>query len=285
MNRLTTLWFNTGTICNIECKNCYIESSPTNDRLAFLSTDEVAGYLNEIEREGYATEEIGITGGEPFINPDIISIMEDCLNRGYELLVLTNAMKPMMNKREPLRALNEQFGDQLTVRVSTDHFDPELHEEERGEGTWKPMLKGLKWLSEQGFTLHVAGRTRWHDDEEYMRDGFHDLFEEHNVPVNAYNPEELILFPEMEADRDVPEITENCWSKVNTNPEDIMCSSSRMVVKHKGDDRPSVQACTLIAYDREFTLGNTLKESFREVPLNHRNCAQFCVLGGGDCSS
>lgn len=26
-----TLWFNTGTLCNIECANCYIESSPTNE--------------------------------------------------------------------------------------------------------------------------------------------------------------------------------------------------------------------------------------------------------------
>jgi len=40
--RLDTLWFNTGTLCNIECRRCYIDSSPVNDRLAFLTPGEVA---------------------------------------------------------------------------------------------------------------------------------------------------------------------------------------------------------------------------------------------------
>jgi hypothetical protein len=34
---IKTLWFNTGTLCNIECRNCYIESSPKNDSLAYLN--------------------------------------------------------------------------------------------------------------------------------------------------------------------------------------------------------------------------------------------------------
>src|SRR5258708_7770466 len=65
LQRLRTLWFNTGTLCNIACRNCYIESSPRNDRLVYLTHDEVASYLDEIERHGWGTEEIGFTGGEP----------------------------------------------------------------------------------------------------------------------------------------------------------------------------------------------------------------------------
>ena len=48
LTKLDTLWFNTGTLCNIECANCYIESSPRNDRLAYLTIDEVCAYLDEI---------------------------------------------------------------------------------------------------------------------------------------------------------------------------------------------------------------------------------------------
>ena len=33
LKRLNTLWINTCTLCNLTCVNCYIESSPTNDRL------------------------------------------------------------------------------------------------------------------------------------------------------------------------------------------------------------------------------------------------------------
>ena len=73
---LRTLWFNTGTLCNITCRNCYIESSPRNDRLAYLSLAEVTNYLDEIARDGLPTEEIGFTGGEPFMNPEINAMLE-----------------------------------------------------------------------------------------------------------------------------------------------------------------------------------------------------------------
>src|SRR5580704_2098055 len=47
LKSLETLWFNTGTLCNLTCRNCYIESSPKNDRLGYLSAAEVAHYLDE----------------------------------------------------------------------------------------------------------------------------------------------------------------------------------------------------------------------------------------------
>jgi hypothetical protein len=65
----------------------------------------------------------------------------------------------------------------------------------------------------------------------------------------------------------------------------MMCASSRMVVKHKGQDKPSVMACTLLAYDEQFNMGTTLKEASQSVQLNHPYCAKFCVLGGGSCSA
>jgi MoaA/NifB/PqqE/SkfB family radical SAM enzyme len=65
---LKTLWINTGTLCNIECVNCYIESSPTNDRLAYISTAEVIAYLDELSALDLKTSEIAFTGGEPFMN-------------------------------------------------------------------------------------------------------------------------------------------------------------------------------------------------------------------------
>ena len=52
LDALRTLWFNTGTLCNIECRNCYIESSPTNDRLVYLTRREVRDFLDEISRDG-----------------------------------------------------------------------------------------------------------------------------------------------------------------------------------------------------------------------------------------
>ena len=92
---LTTLWFNTGTLCNIACATCYIESSPRNDTLVYLSAADVRGYLDEIASLGLKTREIAFTGGEPFMNREIIPMIEAALEGGFEVLVLTNAMKPM----------------------------------------------------------------------------------------------------------------------------------------------------------------------------------------------
>jgi len=84
---------------------------------------------------------------------------------------------------------------------------------------------------------------------------------------------------------DVPEITEACWDILDKSPRDMMCASSRMVVKRKGADQPPVLACTLLPYDPEFELGTTLAGAERSVELNHPHYAKSCVLGGANCSA
>ncbi len=284
LQELRTLWINTGTLCNLTCRNCYIESSPANDRLVYITAAEVAEYLDEIARENMGTREIGFTGGEPFLNPGIIGMMEDALARGFQTLVLTNAMKPMANRKAELLRLRGKFGARLVMRVSLDHYAPALHEMERGPGSFLPTLHGLRWLAQNGFTTHVAGRTCWGEAETELRRGYARLFAENAIGIDAFDPESLVLFPEMDANADVPEITESCWDILNVDPKDIMCATSRMVVKRKGALRPAVLACTLIAYDPQFELGATLRDAKRSVPLNHPHCARFCVLGGASCS-
>jgi MoaA/NifB/PqqE/SkfB family radical SAM enzyme len=284
LRELETLWFNTGTLCNLTCRHCYIESSPRNDRLAYLTRDEVRAYLDEIGAEGLPTRLIGFTGGEPFMNPDIIGMLEDALARGLDVLVLTNAMRPMQKLRGPLLALRDAFGDRLTLRVSLDHYGAAVHQAERGRRSWKPTIDGLAWLARNGFSLDVAGRRFTDETESEVRAGFARLFAELGVPVDAFDPVRLMLFPEMDAGRDVPEITEACWGILGRSPDSVMCASARMVVKRREAAAPVVLACTLLAYDEQFELGRTLAEASRAVPLNHPHCASFCVLGGAACS-
>ncbi len=284
LKELETLWFNTGTLCNLTCINCYIESSPTNDRLVYITAAEVRVYLDEIRRDGWATREIGITGGEPFMNPEIIDIIEASLSCGFEVLVLTNGMRPMMKLQDGLLRLNETYGQRLKIRVSIDHYTPALHELERGEHSWERTLPGLKWLSEHGFHINVAGRTLWAESEDTLRAGYAKLFAAEEIHVNADDHGALVLFPEMDETIDVPEITTACWDILGVNPDDVMCATSRMVVKCKGADRPVVLPCTLLPYDERFEMGESLADATDAIPLNHPHCAKFCVLGGGSCS-
>jgi hypothetical protein len=282
-----TLWFNTGTLCNIECLNCYIESSPKNDALVYISTAEVEVYLNQIEERNWLTKEIAFTGGEPFMNPDMIDITMACLERGYNVLILTNAMLPMMRNsiKIGLLDLKEKYPGKLTLRISLDHYSAEFHDQERGKGSYAVALKGMHWLQDNGFVMHVAGRTVWGDTDAQSRSGYEALFAEQGFDIDAQNPEHTLLFPEMDETVEVPEITTSCWNILNKSPDDVMCSSSRMVVKYKGSENLSVLACTLLPYDNQFNLGETREEAEQAVKLNHPHCAKFCVLGGATCSS
>ena len=273
---LDTLWFNTGTLCNLACTTCYIESSPTNDALAYLALAEVATYLDEIARDGLGTREIGFTGGEPFMNREAPAMIALALARGFEVLVLTNAMRPMRRFEAALLALPR---DRLTMRVSLDHYTPLVHEAERGAGAWAVAIDGIRWLAAHGFRIAIAGRHLGQESDADARAGYAALF----ADLGLSTPD-LVLFPEMDAAADVPEISTACWGILNVAPPSIMCASSRMVVRRKEAAAPAVLACTLLAYDPQFELGAALADAARPVPLNHPHCARFCVLGGASCS-
>ena len=282
-----TLWFNTGTLCNITCENCYIESSPTNDRLVYISEAEVRDYLGQITTRGWPIREIGFTGGEPFMNPEMIPIAPVALQAGYQVLILTNAMRPMLREtmRAGLAALQKEFPTQLTLRISVDHWSANLHDKERGAGAFAKTLEGMDWLRDNGLGMAVAGRTVWGESEAAARQGYARLYAERGYDIDAHSPSATVLFPEMDDSAEVPEITTACWDILDKDPSQVMCSSSRMVVKRKGAAKPAVLACTLLPYSPEFELGETLAEAEGEVFLNHRHCARFCVLGGASCST
>jgi len=158
------------------------------------------------------------------------------------------------------------------------------HDAERGQGAFEAGMSGLKWLQENGFAITVAGRTLSGESEYALRDGFASLFAERALPLDANDPAQLVIFPEMDAVKDVPEITAACWSILGKDPADVMCANSRMLVKRKGADKPVILSCTLLPYDAKFEMGASLAEASTPVKLNHAFCAQFCVLGGASCS-
>tara|TARA_B110000116_G_scaffold113325_1_gene98446 strand:+ start:796 stop:1716 length:921 start_codon:yes stop_codon:yes gene_type:complete len=279
--KIKTLWFNTGTLCNIECKNCYIESSPKNDRLVYITFEEVKLFIDEAIDKNLGTKEIGFTGGEPFMNKDVLKMIEYSLSKNFKVLVLSNAMKPMLNRKEDLLKINHQ---DLTIRVSIDHYQKEKHEEIRGKNTFNVMMEGLKWLNQNNFNYALATRLLWGEQEDQLRDNFNLFIDKYNLKLDAKSKEQLVTFAEMDEKVDTPEITTACWNLLGKNPDDIMCSSSRMVVKKKTSLKPSVIACTLLPYEDEFDLGQNLTNSLKKIYLNHKHCSKFCVLGGSSCS-
>ena len=247
----------------------------------------MAPYLDEIDTMYDRKIEIGFTGGEPYLNPHMIRLSEMALERGHTLLVLTNAMKPLMRPRvqNGLLDLQTRFPGQMTLRVSLDHFTAEGHDKERGTGSFDTALRGMAWLTEHSFTLNIAGRAAFSEDDDDAREGYARLIKRQSWDIDAHDPTATILFPEMDEALDVPEITTACWDILDIHPDSMMCATSRMVVRRKGEKAPVVLACTLLWDDAQFETGKTLKDSLGHVSLNHPHCAKFCVLGGASCSA
>lgn len=279
------LWVNTGTLCNLACATCYIESSPSNDRLAYFEPSDLAPLLDELETLGPQAR-IGFTGGEPFLNPHMIALAEAPLQRGREVLILTNAMRPM---RRPamtagLRRLRETYGDALRLRVSIDHYTAAVHDAERGPDAFAAACEGLQWLAREGFAVAVAGRAGLAESEADARAGYAGLFADLDVAIDLDDTEAFVLFPDMDEAVEAPEITEACWDKVGAAPDAMMCAGARMAVKRRGADQAVLLPCTLIAYEERVEMGPTLAGATGDTTLNHPFCAQFCVLGGASCA-
>jgi hypothetical protein len=283
LRALETLWFNTGTLCNITCSHCYIESSPRNDRLLYLTLDDVRGYLDEIARDQLPVRLIGFTGGEPFMNASFPTILDATLSRGFETLTLTNAMRPMMRRKKVIAELAAKYGAAMRFRVSLDDYRAEVHDLERGKGSFAKTVEGLQWLRAVGVVVEVAGRFLSGDDEADIRAGFARVLKNQGIPLDCDDPLQLVLLPEMQPEADPPEITPACWSILKVSPDGVMCSNGRMIVRRRGADHATVVACTLLPYDERFDLGTTLADANKPVYLAHKYCATFCVLGGASC--
>ncbi len=228
-------------------------------------------------------ESIGLTGGEPFLSPHIIGILQSCLERGLETLVLTNANRVLKRHHSALLELKRKYGDLLKLRISLDHFTAKVHDRQRGAGAFERTIEEMRWLYQEGFSLSIASRSLAEESQEESIQGHAQALKEWGIELDL--SQKLVIFPEMKSGKDVPEITTACWGILGIGPDDQMCASERMIVKRKGEPRPVVMPCTLLAYDHRFILGKDLKDAEKKVYLNHRFCAEFCVLGGASCSS
>lgn len=164
-------------------------------------------------------------------------MLADSLSRGFETLVLTNAMKPMMKDREELLRLQQRYGSRLTLRVYFDRYSRHCRELERGKRSWTRTIDGLQWLARHGFAINVVGPMFSDERESEVREGFVRLFRSLGVRLDPYDSVDLVLFREMDDTVDVSEITQSCWGIFNKSPDDVMYASSRMVVKRKAHEQ------------------------------------------------
>lgn len=283
--QLDDLWFMVGSLCNLKCIHCYVDSSPENDFLEQIALRDVQSYLQEAA--GYGVRSVYFTGGEPFINREIIPMLEESL-RHAQTTVLTNATTPVVRHFDQLDGLNREFPGKLVLRVSLDHFQESRHDAIRGSGTFAKSVRNAVELSKLGLRVVITVTPEVFRGNRLTSDTvekeFQQLFHNQGVQIEVKVLPAVLEMGAQSRRRDNPSafqiVTEDLMNEYSVQAESLMCYNGRSVLKRNGECR--VYPCPVIYEVPEFDLGATLAESLaKPVPLTHRSCAQYCCVGPG----
>jgi len=144
------LWVYTNFHCNLACGYCVVASSPAARRRS-LGLERFTELVEEAVAEGF--RELYVTGGEPFLEPDIVAMLEYSSDR-LPTVVLTNAMVFAGRRARELERLAGRDG--LVLQTSLDGARPQTHDAWRGTGSWRRAMDGIALARELGLPLRVA---------------------------------------------------------------------------------------------------------------------------------
>ncbi|RMG64879.1 MAG: radical SAM protein [Calditrichaeota bacterium] len=280
LEALDNLWFQvSGTLCNIACEHCFISCSPTNHSFEFMTLEQVKGYLEESVRLG--VKEYYFTGGEPFMNRQILDILELTLQYG-PATVLTNGMLLRPRVVERLAEIEAQSIYSLEIRLSLDGYTEEMNDAIRGKGVFQKAMAGMKRLVEHGFLPIITVAKTWEDSEdEAVLEGFLNTLRAH-----GYQRPRIKILPSLRIGReaarshgyeDYEYVSEEMMQGYDAS--NLICANSRIATS-KG-----VYVCPILIEARDAWLGNTLSESAAVgYRLRHQACFT-CYMFGSICSN
>lgn len=145
----TRLWMYTNFDCNLACDYCCARSSPQAPRRA-LGIDRIRRLATEALDAGVS--ELVLTGGEPFLLPDIDDLVAAC-TAVLPTTLLTNGMLFRGSRLQRLRRMDR---DRLALQISLDSAAPEPHDHHRGHRSWERALAGIRIAQAEGFRVRVA---------------------------------------------------------------------------------------------------------------------------------
>jgi len=279
LKSLDELWFQVaGTLCNLHCQHCFISCSPHNDTFGFLSLSTVEEMLEE--SLAWGVREYYFTGGEPFLNRELVPILERTLDFG-PATVLTNATVLKDEWLQRLQSAEEQSLYTLEFRVSIDGPTPEINDPIRGERTFERAMDGVARMVQYGFLPIITMTRVWDEaDDEDVRRRFVDV-----LKSRGYDRPRLKVLPKLqigaeaertcgysEGDRVTPEMM-NGYDEYQ-----LICSHSRVVT-----DR-GVYVCPILLDSPEARLGDRLEDAAVAYPLKHGACTT-CYQYGAICTN
>ena len=280
LRALDQLWFQvSGTVCNLKCNHCFISCSPDNHSFWFMTRAEVRSALAESTRLG--VKEYYFTGGEPFMNRDILGILEDTLALG-PATVLTNATVLPQRTVDALAELSRGSVYTLELRVSIDGVSAQMNDAIRGDGSFDRALAAVGRLAAAGFLPIITTMQTWPDAET---DSILETFREVLAGVGYDRPRLKILPPlrigaEAARDRGYEEVERVTPEMMADYPEDLLlCSSARLVTA------AGVWACPILLDYSSGRLGDSLAEAVAAPARLEEQACYTCWVNGAICSN
>lgn len=274
LTSLDTLWFQVGgTLCNLACTHCFVSCSPTNHTHEMMSLAEIRPYLEEGASLG--VKEYYFTGGEPFLNPEMESILEKTLRHG-PATVLTNGLLLDEQRCTRLERLGRSSTYSLDFRVSMDGFKSETNDPIRGKGTFARILGGISNLAASGLNP-VITVTEVHDENGSVtgKQRFFELLNELGI-----SKPRLKILPVFqigaEAERGG---AYQIWQRLRAGDvaeeglDHLQCTSCRMVTDQ------GVWVCPILVNEPEGRMGSKLADTLGSFPLDHPACWTCHVYG------
>jgi sulfatase maturation enzyme AslB (radical SAM superfamily) len=279
ISHLDQLWFQVaGTLCNLTCHHCFIRCSPTNNRFGNLTLEEVKLHL--VESVALGVKEYYFTGGEPFLNRELVPMLIETLRYG-PATVLTNGTVLKAEWLHELREADRRSDFSLEFRVSIDGFSAETNDAIRGEGTFARAMQGVARLLEHEFLPIITIARTWPDDQEVTYVArFARVLRDY-----GYTRPRLKVLPTLhlgaEADRthgyhNSERVTSDMLAGYDMSQ--LLCEHSRMVT-----DR-GVYVCPILIETPSARLADNLRDSFVSFPLSAGACFT-CYQHGAICSN
>ncbi len=279
LHGLDTLWFQvTGTLCNLACLHCFISCGPQNDSHDIMEVDRVRQGLEWAK--DYGVKEYYFTGGEPFMHPEIKTLISETLEQG-PLNILTNGM---LIEEDMAAWLAEQFERSdytLDLRVSLDGTTAEENDALRGRGTFEKIIASIEQLWEHGINP-VVTVTTCHAGAggEEGRRKFYEFIRSRGIT----KPRLKFMAPfkmgrEERRDggyEDHERLIEGDLG--DTDGSHLQCSSCRMVTSE------GVFPCPILIEEEDARMGDTLDDAMESIDLDHPAC-YTCHVDGVTCTT
>jgi len=280
LTSLDQLWFQVaGTVCNLRCTHCFISCSPDNHSFWFMTREQVRSALEE--SAGMGVKEYYFTGGEPFMNHEMVEILDDTLGYG-PATVLTNATLLPERRVDELRTIAEGRCHPIEMRVSVDGPTAAMNDAIRGEGTFERAMDGVRLLVAAGFRPIITTMQSWPcEDMACVLRTFRDAL----GAVGYAEPRLKVLPPLLigeEARRNRgyrPDERVTHEMMHGYDLDQLLCTRARLVTA------AGVYACPILLDYPSARLADTLTEAVGMSASLGESACHTCYVNGAICSN